>query len=78
MTGEILKILSMKSVAAGKMISFDAQLVQHTEVHPNERVVQAQNRALHHVFKNQTLGKPNYVIPIPTTALAFRFRSLIV
>ncbi|CAL1151227.1 unnamed protein product [Cladocopium goreaui] len=70
---------SIHEVCCGrKMISFDAQLVQHTEVHPNERVVQAQNRALHHVFKNQTLGKPNYVIPIPTTALAFRFRSLIV
>jgi hypothetical protein len=33
---------------------------------------------LHHVFKNQTLWKPNYVIPIPTTVPTFRFRSLIV
>ena len=70
---------SIHEVCCGrKMIPFDAQLVQHTEVHPNERVVQAQNRALHHVFKNQTLWKPNYVIPIPTTVPTFRFRSLIV
>ena len=34
---------SIHEVCCGrKMISFDAQLVRHTEVHPNERVVQAQ------------------------------------